>query len=393
MGSTNNWQVTESFRKKISGIVAESKVNPSNNNPTLGKPISVGDSTGMSPGNVYSAANTDYDNPEYVVSTSITQNNSSASPMDDPVVPTAEEEQANQEQQETIQNINNMTFEGAKGGGWGDPIKAANAAEAAAAGAATGSTETIVVKEPNQKIWLTQGNTYTHDGKDYKMEKGLSTNLNLKQNPHLEKMLGFMELQKTNHSKLTDIEKKSGVFDTLSFQSIKPQGKPGEREFTITDHIDSQNTRTAFYNIGKNTSVDGFQAALDIQSFDKFQNHEQKKWSKYVAGGSVTQKHFDNLANISTFNKTLSKQEKLKMEKDLKKKDAKYRQAIGGQGTGMNSYKWGAMQGEPTAAQKIEQKLMLGQTLSPKEQRKLNVLKGTFGVGQSNPAADWKDFY
>ena len=90
----------------------------------------------------------------------------------------------------------------------------------------------------------------------------------------------------------------------------------------------------------------------------------------------------------------LSAKERKKMLKDLQRKDKNYRLAIGGSsGLGTNAYKWGTMQGEPTQAQKIEQKLMIGQKLTPKEQRQLDVLKGNFGVGSKNPAADWTDFY
>ena len=391
MGSTDNWQVTAKFRNELMGNAANKKVETVQNSGGT----DLRTSTGTSAGNKYVAANPDYDTArefeneiEPFAANADLGTSTTDTSVDEPAAGGM-----------SLAELNNLKIEnsGTIKHVWGDDniysqqADAKAAAEAAAAAESKANSGMNIIGS-NQKIWETKGNTYTVNNKDYKMEKGHSTSMNLTKNPQLEKMLGFMELQKSNHNKLSATERKAGTFDHLSFESIKPQGRPGEKLFTITDHS-SGTTRDAWYNIGKNTSKEGFQDALNIQSFNKFQNSEQKKWHENVRQGNVSQASFADLNNIIGMSPNLSAKERAKMLKDLQKKDKNYRLAIGGSGSGTNAYKWGTMQGEPTQAQKIEQKLMIGEKLSPREQKQLDVLKGNFGVGSKNPAADWTDFY
>lgn len=235
-------------------------------------------------------------------------------------------------------------------------------------------------KVTDKKMWTTKGSKAEDNQYGFDIQGGNKTRLNLDKNPRLNDMLNVMEMQKKN---LTNRDTSSYGFDTRTGLDLKPKPRPGEQPFTITNHS-TNDTRIAYYNIGKNVDPKQFQTALNNQSFNAFENKVQNKFSTSLGGGGYDQGNFNDLK--SDINKSkLTDKEKKKLLKDLDKKGVNYQKAVGGYGTSA-PWQMGNMVGKPSKAQLLQAKLNSGGKLTAKEDRQLNILTGR--GGQSGAATN-----
>jgi hypothetical protein len=235
-------------------------------------------------------------------------------------------------------------------------------------------------KVQERKIWISKGSKAENNQYGFDIPGGNKTKINLDKNPRLNDMLNLMEMQKKN---LTNRDTSSYGFDTRTGLDLKPKPRPGEQPFTITDHS-TNDTRIAYYNIGKNVDPKQFQATLNNQSFNAFENNVQNKFATSIGGGGFDQGKFNDIK--SDINKSkLTAKEKKKLLKDLNKKGVNYQKAVGGYDTSA-PWQMGNMLGEPSKAQLLQSKLDSGGKLTAKEDRQLNILTGR--VGQSGGASN-----
>lgn len=172
-------------------------------------------------------------------------------------------------------------------------------------------------KSNEGKTWITPGGGKT------------TINLDIPLNQRAGTIIDYMQMQKDN---LTGISTKTQGLDFRTGEILEPNRKPGVKKFTIQNYINPKATPSIQWtNIGKNTDVQQHQAALDLQSKRKFENHLQSQFATLMRGGSLNQKTFNAVFN-QIDKSQLSRKDKDRIKEEFTEKKINYQKAIGGFG-------------------------------------------------------------
>ena len=196
------------------------------------------------------------------------------------------------------------------------------------------------VEPETNKVYTTKGGEKTHANLEVNPNHPTETYEDTNINKGLGGMLDVMASQK----KYLPGHAASGArnFNPITGELLEPRHAPGSQKFYIHDYADEKNTREVWYNIGKNTDQQQHQDALNLASFDKFQNNLQKKWHTNVRDGNLNQDYYQLTMNKIDASGLTDKQ-KRKLEKEYQKKKDNYQKAAGGYGSDA-PWEWGINQ-------------------------------------------------